>query len=184
MAPNFKPWAHPKKLPGYFYVRNLKLLLIIEWQVRITNKENLECNQSSCIDSCWNVTTSLFLACNVQSSIYMDYFVDLLSWIGERMDVHRIFKQLMDEEQSRVFANREIRSKIFSKESWSKTSNTVIAVDHWETLTADGSNRCPAKMKWLLSHIPALFQEQEMEFPMQDGLHVWRMGCNIQKKHF
>ena len=45
----------------------------------------------------------------------MDYFVDLLSWIGRRMDVHRIFKQLLDEERSRVPTNREIRSKMFLK---------------------------------------------------------------------
>lgn len=158
MAPDFKPQAHPNKLLGYFYVRNLKLLLIIKWQVRITNEETLECNQSTCIDTWWNMATSLFLACN-GSSINMDCFVDLLSWIGGRIEVHRIFKQLMDEEQSRVLKNREIRSKMFSKVSWSKTSNTVIVVDHWGILTADGSNWYPAKMKWLLSQIPALLQK-------------------------
>lgn len=151
MAPNFKPWAHPNKLPGICLCKKSK------WQVRITNKENLECNQSTCIDTWWNIATSLFLVCN-GSSINMDCFVNLLSKIGGTMDVLKIFKQLMDEEQSRVLTNREIRSKMFSKVSWSKTSNTVIAADHWEILTTDGSNWCPVKMKWLLSQTPALFQ--------------------------
>lgn len=45
----------------------------------------------------------------------MDCIVYLLSGIGERIGVHRIFKQLMDEEESRVRTNRAIRSKVFLK---------------------------------------------------------------------
>lgn len=67
----------------------------------------------------------------------MDCIVYLLSGIGERIGVHRIFKQLMDEEESRVRTNRAIRSKVFLKIPWNITSITVIARDHWETLAAE-----------------------------------------------
>lgn len=84
--------------------QHLKVLFIIKWWVRIAKKGGYGMQLVQLTLKSNTIWPPLCFVLN-WSSINTDCFVDVLSWISGKIDVHRIFKHLMDKEHSRIPTN-------------------------------------------------------------------------------